>query len=348
MHVSIIVLNYNYGRFVGQAIESALRQTYADREVIVVDNGSTDDSPEVIGRYADRVRVVRQPNNIGQGQGYNLGIEAALGEWIIWLDADDLLDDDAIAACMALVGDDTSKVQFPLRVVDAEGRHTSGLVPFLRHQGDVAPIIRRFGLYAGPPGSGNLYRKSAVAPYFPVPPGDWPICTDTVPFLTAPFHGKVVDAGRPLGCYRVHRKAPSEVPGYKGNNLGNIGSISAEVRLNYSSRAKTLALLRERSGIDVPGPFLTLPTHARYRVISWRWTRELHPFPEDSAATLWRHLSDSLRECPGYRAIDRIAMRIWAFGVLFLPEPFATKVMAVNRSTPFWDAVMRWSRGANA
>ena len=280
MHVSIIVLNYNYGRFVGQAIESALRQTYADLDVVVVDNGSTDNSMEVIHHYADRVRVVRQASNIGQGQGYNLGIEAALGEWVMWLDADDLLDADAIASCMALVDDDTSKVQFPLRVVDAEGRPTCGVVPFLRHQGDVVPIIRRFGHYAGPPGSGNLYRKAAVAPYFPVPPGDWPICTDTVPFLTAPFHGTVVDAGRPLGCYRVHRKAPGAVPGYKGNNLGSIGGISAEVRLNHSSREKTLALLRDRGGIEVPGPFLTLPTHARYRVISWRWTPECTRFPK--------------------------------------------------------------------
>ena len=99
--VSIVVLNYNYGRFVAAAIESALAQTAPGCEVIVVDNGSTDDSAEVIARYADRVRVVRQPVNIGQGQGYNLGIAAARGEWIVWLDADDLLDPDAIATCLA-------------------------------------------------------------------------------------------------------------------------------------------------------------------------------------------------------------------------------------------------------
>ena len=86
--VSIVVLNYNYGRFVAAAIESALAQTAPGCEVIVVDNGSTDDSAEVIARYADRVRVVRQPVNIGQGQGYNLGIAAARGQWTDGRDTD--------------------------------------------------------------------------------------------------------------------------------------------------------------------------------------------------------------------------------------------------------------------
>ena len=62
MQVSIVVLNYNYARFVSAAIDSALRQTLppGECEVIVVDNGSTDDSLAVIGRYGDRVRLVRQ------------------------------------------------------------------------------------------------------------------------------------------------------------------------------------------------------------------------------------------------------------------------------------------------
>ena len=108
MHVSIVILNYNYARYLVQAIESALRQGYADLDVVVVDNGSTDDSQQVISRYADRVRVVRQPTNIGQGQGYNLGFDAARGDWLMWLDADDLLEDDCIETCMALVGADTA------------------------------------------------------------------------------------------------------------------------------------------------------------------------------------------------------------------------------------------------
>ncbi len=120
MRVTVVVLNYNYAGFVAQAIESALAQDHDDTEIVVVDNGSTDTSAQVIAAYANRVRIVRQPKNIGQGQGYNLGIEAATGEWIVWLDADDVLDADAISSCMALAEDDTAKVQFPLRLIDSQ------------------------------------------------------------------------------------------------------------------------------------------------------------------------------------------------------------------------------------
>lgn len=339
--VSIAILNYNYGRFVAQAIESALAQTYRNIEIVVIDNGSTDDSLRLIAPYEDRVRVVRQPTNIGQGHGYNLAFAHTSGDWLEILDADDVLDPDAIATCMALAAPDVAKVQFALRTIDADGNGLGAVVPYLRHDGDVVPIIRRFGHYAGPPGSGNLYRRSAIAPYFPVPTAQWPICTDTVPFLTAPFHGKVATADRPLGCYRLHKKASAEAPGYVGNTSASIGT---EVRLNYSSRDQTLALLRERSGIVVSGPFLTLPTHVRYRIISWRWARAQHPFSEDSAARLWRLMCDSLHECPGYKPMDRLLMKLWAAGVLYLPVSVAAALVSARRSSAIWEVLIRWSR----
>lgn len=339
--VCIVILNFNYARFVGQAIDSALRQTYPQCEVVVVDNGSTDHSLEVIGAYGKRVRVVCQPENIGQGQGYNLGFEASSSDWVIWLDADDRLDDDAIATCLALADAGTAKVQFPLRLIDADSQPLGGVVPYLRHYGDVVPIIRRFGHYAGPPGSGNLYRRSAIAPCFPVPPQDWPICTDTVPFITAPFHGKVVDTGRPLGSYRLHGKCSPNAPGYTGNYSINMG---AEVKLNCGSRDRTLALLRSRCGIVVDGPFLTLPTHVRHRIISWRFSPSTHPFADDTKASLWQLMADSLRECPGYNGFERLLMRTWAAGVLFMPDVVALPLMSSTRSSPLLDRLMRWSR----
>jgi hypothetical protein len=343
--VSIVVLNYNYARFVDQAIESALRQTATDVEVIVVDNGSTDHSLEVIRRYLPRVRLVQQAVNIGQGQGYNLGFEASSGEWIVWLDADDVLDDDCIATCLAMADDGTAKVQYPLRHIDAQGRCLQRITPFLRHSGDVLPIIRRFGHYAGPPGSGNLYRRSAVAPYFPVPPADWPICTDTVPFVVAPFHGLVVDTERPLGSYRLHQKAGAGTPGYVGNYSA---SMAVEVTLNYAARDRTLALLRERSGIVVEGPFLTLPAHVRHRIISWRWARAAHPFAQDSAPQLLRLMRDSLREYPGYNLIGRAVMLAWAAGVLFLPAALATALMGAQPSARLWHSLTHWARRQTA
>ncbi|MEL7209891.1 MAG: glycosyltransferase, partial [Actinomycetota bacterium] len=87
--VSIVITNYNYERFVGAAIESALDQG-PGVEVVVVDDGSTDDSSRILARYHGRVRLVLQDNG-GQGSAFNAGFEAATGELILLLDADDVL-----------------------------------------------------------------------------------------------------------------------------------------------------------------------------------------------------------------------------------------------------------------
>ncbi|HWW62682.1 MAG TPA: glycosyltransferase family A protein, partial [Thermoanaerobaculia bacterium] len=60
--VSVIIPAYNYARYLRDAIDSALAQTHAPLEVIVVDDGSTDDTPGVLAEYGDRIRVIRQAN----------------------------------------------------------------------------------------------------------------------------------------------------------------------------------------------------------------------------------------------------------------------------------------------
>lgn len=328
--VSIVVLNYNYARFVGQAIESALAQTWQALEVVVVDNGSTDNSVEVIGRYASQVRIVSVPVNIGQGHGYNVAFDSSRGEWVMWLDADDILDSDAISSCMALVHEDVAKVQFPMRLIDGESQPLGSIVPFLRQHGDVVPTIKRFGHYAGPPGSGNLYRRRAVAACFPVPPEDWPIGTDTVPFIAAPFSGQVADAGRPLAGYRLHARA-STMPGYTGNFSV---SMAHEVVINNRVRDLVLALLAERCSVEVPGPFLTIPTHVRHRIISWRLVPGDHPFPDDTASSLRLLMRDGLVNYPGYNVFERLLMRVWAFGAVYLPRRLALWMLGTRRSMP--------------
>lgn len=86
--VSVIIPTYNYARYLGEAIDSALGQTLAPLEVIVVDDGSTDDTPELLAAYGDRIRVLRQ-KNAGVAVARNSGIAAARGEYVAFLDADD-------------------------------------------------------------------------------------------------------------------------------------------------------------------------------------------------------------------------------------------------------------------
>jgi CMP-N-acetylneuraminic acid synthetase len=96
--VSVYVTNHNYGRYVAQAIESVLRQTHPSWELLVVDDGSTDDSRAVIARYADDPRlVVIHQENRGLNVSNNIAIRAARGEYVMRLDADDYLDENALA-----------------------------------------------------------------------------------------------------------------------------------------------------------------------------------------------------------------------------------------------------------
>jgi glycosyltransferase involved in cell wall biosynthesis len=87
--VSILINNYNYGQFLGEAIRSALSQSYLNREIIVVDDGSTDDSLQIAQSFGDEVRLIAKQNG-GQASAFNAGFAASRGGIICLLDADDV------------------------------------------------------------------------------------------------------------------------------------------------------------------------------------------------------------------------------------------------------------------
>jgi glycosyltransferase involved in cell wall biosynthesis len=88
--VSVIIPTYNRAGLISQAIDSTLQQTFTDYEIIVVDDGSTDDTESVVRRYGDRVRYAWTPNG-GAGHARNVGMAQARGDYLTFLDSDDLL-----------------------------------------------------------------------------------------------------------------------------------------------------------------------------------------------------------------------------------------------------------------
>ncbi len=100
--VSIIITNYNYGRFLGEAIESALAQTWQNREILFIDDGSTDDSVEVARRYP--ITLFTQKNS-GVCIARNNALSVARGEYVSFLDADDRLAPTAIEHMLARLRD---------------------------------------------------------------------------------------------------------------------------------------------------------------------------------------------------------------------------------------------------
>src|SRR5262245_21418742 len=143
---SIIINNYNYGPFLRATISSALNQTSSDVEIIVVDDGSLDDSREVIGAFGERVLPILKVNG-GQASALNAGFRASRGDVIFFLDADDLLLPEAVARVTPLfTTPDVVKAHWPLLIVDGEGKRTGGRVPDQPlPEGDLHEVILALG-----------------------------------------------------------------------------------------------------------------------------------------------------------------------------------------------------------
>lgn len=94
---SIVITAYNYGKYVGDAVNSCLRQTYPDIEIVVVDDGSTDNTRSVCESFGDRIVYIHQENR-GVSAARNTGLKHISGEFVTFLDADDMLTPGSISA----------------------------------------------------------------------------------------------------------------------------------------------------------------------------------------------------------------------------------------------------------
>ena len=170
--VSVIINNYNYGRFVGEAISSALRQTYDHIEVIVVDDGSIDDSRAVIEAYGKEIVTLFKPNG-GQASAFNAGFDKSSGEIICFLDADDLFLPDKVERIVEGYADEATGWCFhPLQSVDPTARPISG-PPDIRY-GTGRYDFRRQYLRGKPvfwaaPTSGLTFRRQLLQKMLPMP-----------------------------------------------------------------------------------------------------------------------------------------------------------------------------------
>ena len=121
--VSIIMAAYNHAQYIDKAIDSALAQTWQDFELIVVDDGSTDATGQVVSQFGSPVRYIYQQNH-GQGGARNRGIASARGEFICFLDDDDLWEPEYLATVMSVFQrqPDVDALHTGFRIIDGEDR----------------------------------------------------------------------------------------------------------------------------------------------------------------------------------------------------------------------------------
>jgi hypothetical protein len=242
LRATIIISSYNYARFLGQAIDSALAQTYPHVEVIVVDDGSTDESPAVIRRYGGRVVPLLKENG-GQGSAWNAGFARSTGDVILFLDSDDVLHPDALARVMPHFQDPAvAKVHWPLREIDDSGGDRGRLEPAARlAEGDLKDAVLRAGAdgYAWPPTSGNAWSRRFLNRAMPMPEPPYRTCPDFYLAALAPLYGLVRKIDEPLGCWRVHGQNNSWL-GTVDRRLAALERLTEQTLLEMARHAQSL------------------------------------------------------------------------------------------------------------
>ena len=280
--VSIIINNYNYGRFLGNAIESALNQTYAQVEVIVVDDGSTDESAGVIARYGGRIIAFRQ-QNAGQAAAVNAGYARARGDVVIFLDADDMLLPHIAKRVASVFRDspDVTRVQYRLAVVGPDGVRTGRSIPAddaLMPSGDRRRELARFNNYAWwPPMTGNAFSANTLRRIMPMPEEPYRLAADYYLIRAATLCGPIYSLDEVGAHYRMHGGNA-----YLSNTF-DLERTREQILLINESHA---VLRRFASSIE----FADFPSRASdaldlrffaLRMASLRLDPVAHPFPED-------------------------------------------------------------------
>lgn len=196
--VSIVIPSYNHGRYVGAAIDSILAQDYPRIELIVIDDGSTDDSREVLARYAGRIQQEAQPNQ-GQVATLNRGWLMSRGNILGYLSADDLLLPGAVSRAVHSLQNnpDAALVYCDFHLMDPD----SAVVRRIRTpEVEYAQMVEQF---VCPPGPGAFFRRSAFEKA-----GLWDATFKQMPdyeyWLRLGMYGRFVRVPEVLAAYRVH------------------------------------------------------------------------------------------------------------------------------------------------
>lgn len=205
---SVIINNYNYEKYVKTAIESVLNQTLADFELIIVDDGSSDGSRDIIGSFKDgRIKTILKDNG-GQASAINAGFASARGEYIAFLDSDDTFDPEKLETIYEIYkSGDYAIVQHMLRSVDAEGRelgknHPGGLIYGHCNLFDKYKETSRTNFFSAT--SGITAPRKYLRNIFPVNEDRWRICADVPIFRPLALMGMAYTFKEPLGGYRIH------------------------------------------------------------------------------------------------------------------------------------------------
>lgn len=326
MLISVIIDNYNYGQYLAAAIDSALNQSYPTLEVIVVDDGSTDDSRALLPAYQDRINVVLQ-DNAGQAAALNAGLAHSRGDLVIFLDADDRLLPGHVAQVAAAFGATPSAARAHCRmaVIDAEG-HLTGTMKPAAHLPLLSGDLRRQVLNFPDdlpwlPTSGNAYAAAVLRQIMPIPVAEFRILADYYLSHVTPLFGPVIAIDAVGAHYRVHG----------ANHYARDGAPLdlAQVRRTVTHwQAAHVYVHHYAEALQLPGrpatpaEVLSVALIAN-RLISLKLEPTLHPVPGDSVGGLLRLGWRAAARRFDVSVTLRLLFRLWFALMAAAPRPVA-------------------------
>lgn len=317
LNVSVVICNYNYGHYILDAIASVRAQDHPVHEVIVVDDGSTDNSIEKVKSSAADVTLISKDNG-GQISAYNAGFTSVTGDVVIFLDSDDRLKPDAVKRIAQAFQDErVQRVQYRLRLIDASSSPTDVVIPSMLSHGDKADQVKQGVLFLASPGSGNAYRVRALRTLMPLPETNEE--RHGADFFTGyglALLGRIHVIPEDLAEYRVHNQVDSENLCF-GN--AKLGMTEAEMLQSRFRRFKIW--IKDRLDLTLPADHVT----ADFSVEKQDFARAIFGSKKYSIG-----LGAGFKRLPFiYKSLRyrdnalwfKLALLGWALTVLLLPRP---------------------------
>lgn len=261
--VSIIINNYNYGCFLREAIDSALAQTYPHIETIVVDDGSTDNSQEIIAIYNEQIIPVLKKNG-GQASAFKAGFAVSKGEIICFLDSDDVFLPDKAAKVVSVFEScqDIGWCFHRLMRLDTNTGALLGLIPdeSSSRECDFTADIKRGKLSFGlSPTSGLCFTRSLLEQILPLPEAIAPVGGDQQLRLAALALSKGFFLNEHLAFLRIHDDNAFSFRANKHQLRARLHTLTAHwlgvnfpelARFNHKLLAKGIGFYWQSGGIE--------------------------------------------------------------------------------------------------
>jgi glycosyltransferase involved in cell wall biosynthesis len=330
--VSIIITSYNYGRFLKEAVDSALNQTYRRIEVILVDDGSTDDSPAIICSYGERIIPLVKRHG-GEVSACNAGFAHSRGEIVVFLDSDDVLLPNIIQRVVQAFRSSpgAGKVQYRMEIIDATGRRLGAFKPssHLRMpSGDLRHRFLHCFEYVHPPTSGNAFSAEVLKSIFPL---DQAMCLNTDHYLQnlVVLLGSVVSLDHVGAYFRQHGSNAYDV--YQTDVVVMRQDIVSFINLHWHVKkiADGLAL----DGCPMTVDEVLSPYFLSKRLASYKLDATSHPIKNDAVLSLViRGLIASMKN-PFWSVHEKIVNVLW-FCAMGLAPPCLSLWLAARLYYP--------------